>query len=116
MNPSSNTPFSKTLIRCFSLISIPVCASMPTAIVLYFITSNLITAAIQYLWHFPQARRLFGIATPIKHQPGPNAAGGGGFMENFRNAYSLASNQAAATPGLPNKQQEKIMRKSLSKI
>ena len=118
MNPSSNSPFAKTLIRGLSLISIPVCASMPTAIVLYFVTSNLITAATQYLWHFAPIRALFRIATPIKHQVTTNsAAAGAGFMENFKNAYKLASNQSATTnaASYPNKQQEKVMRKSLSK-
>lgn len=78
--------------------------------VMYFVTSNLVTALIQLMWRIPFIRRIFNISMPkaAPQQSGPQPS----FVDTFMNAYKTSVN-SPSQPSQNSKQYDRNMRKAL---
>lgn len=92
MNPNMS-PSIRSIIHVFSLLSIPITASLNSAVLLYFGTLNFSNAAINSLWRSSRIRSIVGIPDISQSLISTKQLNKKGIIESFKEAYRTRMDQ-----------------------
>ena len=83
----------KTFFRAISILLIPVTATLPTGLFMYWLTTSTVSMGQILLLKIPRVRKAMGIPDLIKHPPAEAKQEGKGFLatvkENYRSAVLI---------------------------